>query len=239
MKWRCFLELYLDIMKLYYRFLRFLKRRLPEKQWSRVGDERVNGFAGLILFFLIFAFVRLMWWGGDNNLAVYTGYDGVYDPEPIFTFINLEGYNNWISTTTAKGVDFFCKYVLFQDTFFRYDTVYLMDGADAVGGVQIFPSCGGNREMVIILFVMLLIPGPSKPRLWYIPSALLAFFAINCFRLALVNLVTKYSMALFPAAHDYSGMAMSVFVFFVWLLWEKKFAEKYRLKAWCEVNAEK
>ena len=106
-------------MKLYYRFLRYLKRRLPEKQWRNVGDERVNGFAGLILFFAIFAVVRLLWWGGDDNLAVYTGYDGVYDPEPIFTFINLEGYNNWISTVTAKGVNFFCKYVLFQDTFLR------------------------------------------------------------------------------------------------------------------------
>lgn len=219
--------------------MRYLKRRLPEKQWRNVGDERVNGFAGLILFFAIFAVVRLLWWGGDDNLALYTGYDGVYDPEPIFTFINLEGYNNWISTVTAKGVNFFCKYVLFQDTFLRSDTIYLLENGHMAGGIQIYPSCGGNREMAIILFVMLFIPGPSKPRLWFVPAALLAFFAINCFRLAILNLVTKYDMALFPAAHDYSGMAMSVFIFFVWLLWEKKYAEKYRLKAWCDVNAEK
>ena len=66
---------------------------------------------------------------------------------------------------------------------------------------------------------------------------LILFFIINCFRLAIVNLTTMCeNQEIFVAAHDYSGMAMSVFVFFIWLFWEKKYAEKYRIEAWEKVD---
>lgn len=225
-------------MKLYYRFLKLLKKHLSEKRWKALGDSRVNGFTGLILFFLIFAFVRIIWWGGDNNFAVYTGYDGTYNPTPVMTFVNFEKYNNWISEVTADGVDFFTRTVFRQDTFHDDVNIIILENGKYAGGVKIFATCAGNREMVIILLMMLLIPGPVKPRFWFIPAALLTFFIINCFRLAVVAYVTKINMDIFVQVHDYSGKAMSVFVFFIWMLWEKRYAEKYRLNAWKRVNSE-
>ena len=220
--------------KPYCRFLSFLKSKLSEKNWKKLGDERVNGFIGIALFFIIFGFVRLIWWGGSDNFAIYTGWDGEYDPKPIMEFVDFSEYNQWISLRTADGVEFFNKYVWGQNIQRNRENVIIRsDEGEYLGGVGIFPTCAGNREMMIILLLMLLIPGPAKPKLWYIPLALLSFYIINCFRLSIVNLSTMLEdPQIFVATHDYTGMAMSVFVFFIWLLWEKKYAEKYRIKCW-------
>ncbi|MEG1642752.1 MAG: exosortase/archaeosortase family protein [Bacteroidales bacterium] len=225
-------------MKLYCKLLRQLKKHLSKKRWMALGDSRVNGFNGLILFFVIFAFVRIIWWGGDSNFALYTGYDGTYKPTPVMTFINLEKYNQWISEKTADGVNFFTRVAFRQETIHNNVDIFILENGKYAGGVKIFPTCAGNREMVIILLVMLLLPGPTKPRLWFIPASLIAFFIINCFRLAFVAYITKIDMNIFVQVHDYSGKAMSVFVFFIWLLWEKRYAEKYRLNAWKQVENE-
>lgn len=223
--------------KPYQRLLGFLKRKLSEKDWKNLGSARTNGFVGLILFFLIFGFVRLMWWGGGDNPAIWTGWDGEYDPKPM-EFVDFSEYNQWISLRTADGVEFFNKYVFMQNIKRNRESVSILDdNGNYIGGVRIFPSCAGNREMMIILLLMLLIPGPTKPKIWYIPSALILFYIINCFRLAIVNMTTMCENGeIFAAAHDYSGMAMSVFVFFIWLLWEKKYAEKYRIECWKRVD---
>ena len=225
-------------IKPYQRLLCFIKKRVSEKSWKSLGDARVNGFVGLVLFFSIFGLVRFMWWGGSDNFAIYTGWDGEYNPEPIMEFVDFSEYNQWISLRTADGVEFFNKYVFMQNIERDREVVIIRSDEGAyLGGVKIFPTCAGNREMMIILLLMLLIPGPTKPKLWYIPSALLLFFVINCFRLALVNISTMAEDGkVFQAAHDYSGMAMSVFVFFIWLLWEKKYAENYRLECWKRID---
>lgn len=225
-------------IKPYGKLLQCLKKKLSADNWEKLGSEKINGFVGLILFFAIFGFVRIMWWGGNDNFAIYTGWDGEYDPEPIMEFVDFSEYNQWISLRTADGVEFFTKYIFGQNVQRNTESVIIRgDGGEYLGGVKIFPSCAGNREMLIILLLMLFIPGPSKPKIWYIPSALIAFFIINCFRLAIVNMTTMCEDGqIFLYAHDYTGMAMSVFVFFIWLLWEKKYAEKYRIQEWERVD---
>lgn len=225
-------------IKPYQRLLAFVKKHVSDKLWKSLGSSTTNGFVGLILFFAIFGFVRIIWWGGNDNFALYTGWDGEYDPEPIMEFVDFSEYNQWISLRTADGVEFFNKYLFMQDIVRERETILIVNNeGEYLGGVKIFPTCAGNREMMIILLLMLLIPGPTKPKLWYIPSAIILFFIINCFRLALVNISTMAeNKEIFNAAHDYSGMAMSVFVFFIWLFWEKRYAESYRLEAWKKVD---
>ena len=225
-------------IKPYQRLLAFVKKHVSDKLWKSLGSSTTNGFVGLILFFAIFGFVRIIWWGGNDNFALYTGWDGEYDPEPIMEFVDFSEYNQWISLRTADGVEFFNKYLFMQDIVRERETILIVNNeGEYLGGVKIFPTCAGNREMMIILMLMLLIPGPTKPILWYIPSAIILFFIINCFRLALVNISTMAeNKEIFNAAHDYSGMAMSVFVFFIWLFWEKRYAESYRLEAWKNVD---
>ena len=225
-------------IKPYQRLLAFVKKHVSDKLWKSLGSSTTNGFVGLILFFAIFGFVRIIWWGGSDNFALYTGWDGEYDPEPIMEFVDFSEYNQWISLRTADGVEFFNKYLFMQDIVRERETILIVNNeGEYLGGVKIFPTCAGNREMMIILLLMLLIPGPTKPKLWYIPSAIILFFIINCFRLALVNISTMAeNKEIFNAAHDYSGMAMSVFVFFIWLFWEKRYAESYRLEAWKNVD---
>lgn len=224
--------------KPYQRLLGFIKKHVSEKFWKSLGSAKTNGFVGLVLFFAIFGLVRIIWWGGSDNFAIYTGWDGVYDPKPIMEFVDFSEYNQWISLRTADGVEFFNKHIFMQNVDrYRESVIIRSDAGEYLGGVRIFPTCAGNREMMIILLLMLLIPGPTKPKIWYIPSALILFFVINCFRLALVNISTMAeNKEVFVAAHDYSGMAMSVFVFFIWLFWERKYAENYRLEAWKEVD---
>ncbi len=224
--------------KPYQRLLCLIKERCGEKIWKNLGSERTNGFIGLILFFLIFGFVRIIWWGGSDNFAFYTGWDGEYDPKPIMEFVDFSEYNQWISLRTADGVEFFNRYVYMQNIERNRESVIIRsDEGKYLGGVKIFPTCAGNREMMIILLLMLLIPGPTKPKIWYIPTAIILFFIINCFRLSIVNLTTMCeNKEIFVAAHDYSGMAMSVFVFFIWLFWEKRYAEKYRIECWKRVD---
>lgn len=225
-------------IKPYQRLLAFIKKHVSDKLWKSLGSSTTNGFVGLILFFAIFGFVRIIWWGGSDNFALYTGWDGEYDPEPIMEFVDFSEYNQWISLRTADGVEFFNKYLFMQDIVRERETILIVNNeGEYLGGVKIFPTCAGNREMMIILLLMLLIPGPTKPKLWYIPSAIILFFITNCFRLALVNISTMAeNKEIFNAAHDYSGMAMSVFVFFIWLFWEKRYAESYRLEAWKKVD---
>ena len=225
-------------IKPYQRLLAFVKKHVSDKLWKSLGSSTTNGFVGLILFFAIFGFVRIIWWGGSDNFALYTGWDGEYDPEPIMEFVDFSEYNQWISLRTADGVEFFNKYLFMQDIVRERETILIVNNeGEYLGGVKIFPTCAGNREMMIILLLMLLIPGPTKPKLWYIPSAIILFFIINCFRLALVNISTMAeNKEIFNAAHDYSGMAMSVFVFFIWFFWEKRYAESYRLEAWKKVD---
>ena len=143
--------------KPYQRILGFFKNRLHEKRWKKLGSTKVNGFVGLILFFLIFGFVRIIWWGGGDNFAVYTGWDGEYDPKPVMEFADFSEYNQWISLRTADGVEFFNKYVFMQNIDRDNETVIIRSDEDKyLGGVKIFPTCAGNREMMIILLLVLI-----------------------------------------------------------------------------------
>lgn len=224
------------MMGMYSWLLKQIKKRVSHRSWIALSNKAVNGFLGIALFFLIFAFVRLIWWGGSDNFALYTGFDGTYNPSPIAEFINLKEINRFLSEATAVGIDFFAHDIFQMDTKRIDHFVFALRDGVAVSGIEIYASCAGNRELLIILLVMLIIPGPTKPRLWVIPSVIALFYIINSARLAGVLWVGRDYHSYFWEVHDYSGNLMSVLIFFIWLFWEKRYAEQYRLDAWKRVN---
>ena len=91
------------------------------------------------------------------------------------------------------------------------------EGGTRVPGVIVF----------IMLFLMLLFPGPWKAKLWFIPLGLVVIHFVNVFRIFGLGLTLIPWPAYFDQFHDYFFKTIFYFIIFLmWVVWVEFIAHR-------------
>lgn len=90
--------------------------------------------------------------------------------------------------------------------------------------IAINESCSGFKQMLQVLILFLLFPGPWKHKLWYIPAGMLAMFITNILRVVILSAV----MIHWPQQWDFIHLWILrpfyyVVIFGLWVLWVERF----------------
>jgi exosortase/archaeosortase family protein len=93
--------------------------------------------------------------------------------------------------------------------------------------IYINESCSGFKQMVQIVILFILFPGPWKQKLWFIPACIVAMFLVNVLRV----IGLSYAMMWSPANWDFIHLWVMrpfyyVAIFFMWVIWVEKFKNK-------------
>jgi exosortase/archaeosortase family protein len=101
------------------------------------------------------------------------------------------------------------------------NAIYCENGA----GIAVVESCSGVKQILQFALLMLIIPGPWKHKLWYIPLGMFIVHLTNILRISLLVVVAKHSPANIEYYHDnWLRIMFYVVIFLLWLLWVEKIA---------------
>ena len=90
--------------------------------------------------------------------------------------------------------------------------------------IFIWHGCSGLKEMAMFLFIMLLFPGPWKPKTWFIPVSLLFIYFVAILRIVFLGIVFKYHPSWFNFLHEIIFNIIFFLIFFsLWMVWVKYF----------------
>lgn len=107
------------------------------------------------------------------------------------------------------------------------DVIIRTIGIDGSTGVWVGDPCSGLEIMVIFIIFMLAIPGPWKSKLWFIPAGLVLIHLINAIRVTVLAWLVSKDYSYLDFNHDYTfKVVIYTLIFFLWVLWVKKFALK-------------
>jgi exosortase/archaeosortase family protein len=85
-------------------------------------------------------------------------------------------------------------------------------------------SCSGFKQLLQLIILFLVYPGPWKHKVWYIPGGTLLVYFTNILRILSLALVVQSNPANFDVAHDYIVRPFFyVVIFAMWVIWVEKF----------------
>jgi exosortase family protein XrtF len=88
-------------------------------------------------------------------------------------------------------------------------------------------SCSGLKQMLQFSLLLLIIPGPWKKKLWFIPLGVLMMHLTNLFRVTGLAVVMMNRPEYWNFSHDYIFRPLFyVVIFALWLIWVEKMAKK-------------
>jgi exosortase family protein XrtF len=98
-------------------------------------------------------------------------------------------------------------------------------GIDGTHGLWIGDPCNGITLFALFTSFLLAFPGPPLSKLWFIPSGVLAIFAVNVLRITGLCIVVKYKPSLLELNHDYIfKIVVYAFIFWLWIIWVNRFS---------------
>ena len=105
---------------------------------------------------------------------------------------------------------------------FRFE---LVAGADSfVRHLIIDHTCSGLKQFYQAFFLLLLYPGVTRHKIWYIPMALLVMHLVNIFRVVMLSLTMVYAYQHWDFIHDWVLRPFFYVVLFgLWVIWDQKF----------------
>lgn len=89
-------------------------------------------------------------------------------------------------------------------------------------------ACLGIDLMFLFSAFIIVLPGPTKHKLWYIFSGLIVIVILNCVRVVLifVNITENIEYTIPLDIHDLFTYPVLVFTLFLWIMWINKFMPK-------------
>lgn len=90
--------------------------------------------------------------------------------------------------------------------------------------VRIIWACTGIKQTFIFCCILLCSRGAWRHKLWFVPMGIVACYAINILRIALLSMAVCDCPEWFPVLHDYvSKYAFYAIIFLMWVWWEECF----------------
>jgi len=190
-----FVELFELMKPLYHRLVTLLK------------SKKAGPFIDIALFIIITFAVHKLWWQ-------YSSY--IYS---ISAFLSISGWlaNEVYVVSAWINMNILC-----------------MDIQLAAGNTMIFlknntsifinESCSGFKQMIQILVLFVLFPGPWKHKAWFIPAGMISMFFVNVIRV----IGLSYAMLWMPQHWDFIHLWIMrpfyyVVIFAMWVVWVEKF----------------
>lgn len=99
-------------------------------------------------------------------------------------------------------------------------------GIENTPGLIISNDCNGLDLFVLFSIFIVSFPGKTRHKLVFIPIGLLLIHLCNSIRIVLLAIIEKNNPAVLQFNHSYTfQLIMYIIIFFMWMLWVKKFAE--------------
>ena len=147
---------------------------------------------------------------GLNSLVTFWGFD-VSAP-----FVWAAKHVAHITVTTLNVINF--------DISLKPENVLGYANGNAV---QVIWACTGLKQAYIFICIIALNHGPWRNKIWFIPLGLLIIYLFNIFRIACIAACVENHPDWFNLLHKYIlKYAFYLVIFFIWVYWEEKIANK-------------
>ena len=94
--------------------------------------------------------------------------------------------------------------------------------------LRVLRPCSGVRQLLQVLLIFSILPGPIKPRFWFIPMSMLIIAFAVILHLVILSLFVAYKPDQFTFAHNWLTKTLFYSVLFgVWLFWEEVITQDY------------
>jgi len=187
--------------------LEFLKRYWKDPKWAKIK--------GVFLFCLITIVIHFSfrWWVTDLG----------YFPIKSF-FITL---SDSIAAIVLQQSSWIILHLLRIHLTVKGDIIYF----DNNSGIEVRTACSGLQQMLQLIILMLIYPGPWKHKLWFIPSGMVLIHFTNLFRIIGLAVIAIISPKFMKFGHDYIlRTTFYVVIFGLWWLWVEKIVPRREIK---------
>jgi exosortase family protein XrtF len=161
----------------------------------------------LVRFLLLFITLYTAW---------YVLYELVINPAgQVDSFV----INNSVISTASLLK--FLGYTVFTT---HSDTIRTV-GIDGTSGLWIGDPCDGITLFALFTSFIIAFPGTWKHKTWFIPSGIVAIFAVNVIRITALCLIVLYHPKWLDFNHDYIFKILVFgFIFWLWMIWVNRFS---------------
>jgi exosortase/archaeosortase family protein len=150
------------------------------------------------------------------------GFHGLYR-------LNSEYINSWFVLQRANQ---FLISMAYQQTLWIYNHVmvieHLIEPSNIIRfknleAIQINNGCSGTKQMLQVIVLFVLYPGPWIRKVWYIPTVLGAIYLVNLFRISVLGFWRGQGWPYWDFLHDWPMRVMFYLVIFLfWYAWNEK-----------------
>lgn len=182
--------------------------------YTRMADflksKKATPVVDVLLFIIITYAVHWLWW--QYSSAIYS----------IPGFLAITG---WLSREVYLASVWINMNILGMD-------LQLAEGNTMIFlknnySMYINESCSGFKQMIQILVLFVLFPGPWKQKLWFIPACMVSMFFVNVLRV----IGLSYAMIWAPQHWDFIHLWIMrpfyyVAIFIMWVIWVEKYKNK-------------
>ena len=95
------------------------------------------------------------------------------------------------------------------------------------GHISVNSSCSGLKPIIQFVLLIILIPGPWKRKLWFIPMGVIIVHLTNLFRIIGLSIVTLNWPQHWQFSHDWLFRPFFyVIIFLMWVIWVEKISKR-------------
>ncbi len=174
---------------------------------------RIISLRGVFLFFLITILIHVSYRFWANTLHYYP-IRGVFTGAILFMEDVVLRQSYWIITHILQIP------TLLQDHTMWFPTKW---------GIVISEGCTGLKQIIQVLFLFLIYPGPLKHKAWFIPAGIILIHLTNIFRITLLAVAMNLNLPHIQFIHTYPlRFFFYIVIFGLWWIWVEKITLKGR-----------
>ena len=180
-------------------------RKISEKFSAFVEKEKLRPLVDVFIFVVILYTFHLIW----RLLIPYFIDLPFYRSSAYFMKSQVFYQSSWF-IQNVLGIDF----KTIERTMYFTQNRY----------IAITSGCSGLKLFYEWIVLIVLFPGPWRPKIWFIPLGLIVVHLTNLFRIVSLAIIITWKPDYWHFSHDYILRPFFYFVMFImWMIWEEKF----------------
>jgi len=180
-------------------------RKISNKVSTFIEKEKLRPLVDVAIFVIIIYGFHLIW----KALLPYFMDMSFYQSSTIFMKKHVFIQSSWF-IKNVLGIEFNTIDLTMYFPHNRY--------------IAITSGCSGLKLFYEWIILMVLYPGPWRPKVWFIPMGLIVVHLTNLFRIIMLAVVIMWKPDYWDFSHDYILRPFFYLVMFImWMAWEEKF----------------
>jgi exosortase/archaeosortase family protein len=177
------------------------------------NDPRIISLRGIFLFFLITILIHVSYRFWANTLHYYPIREQ-FTVAILFMEDVVLRQSYWIITHLLQIP------TVLQDHTMWFPTKW---------GIVISGGCTGLKQMIQVLLLFLIYPGPFKHKAWFIPAGIILIHLTNITRITLLAVAMNLNLPHIQFIHTYPlRFLFYVVIFGMWVIWVEKITPRGR-----------